>query len=72
MVDWNDPAVIVKCPSLFFNLRYVTVGAYTMEVLRTSVYDYEIVIRRRPWKWTMLASIHSLRRCTALLNAELE
>jgi hypothetical protein len=72
MVDWKDPAVLAKCAFLFVNLSHVTAGAYTMEVLRTGVYDYEIVTRKRPWKWTMLASTHSLRRCTALLNAELE
>jgi len=54
MVDWKDPAVLAKCASLLANLSYVTSGGYTAEVLRTSVYDYEIMIKKRPWKWTML------------------
>ena len=72
MVDWKDPAVVAKCASLFANLSHVTAGAYTVEVLRTSVYDYEIVTRKRPWKWTMPASTCSLRYCTILLNPGLE
>lgn len=56
MADWKDPEVLVKCAALLANLSYVSSGAYTAEVIHTSVYDYEIVTRKRPWKWTMLVS----------------
>jgi hypothetical protein len=46
MIDWNDPTVVTKCAFLYINLSDVTAGAYTMEVLWTSVYDYEIVTRK--------------------------
>ena len=72
MVDWRDPAVLAKCVSLFANLSHVTSGAYTVEILRTIVYDYEIVTRKRPWKWTMLASTRSLRYSLILLNPAYE
>jgi len=72
MVDWKDPEVLAKCASLFNNLGHVTSGAYGAEVLHTGVYDYEIVTRKRPWKWTMLASTCYPWRCTALLKTKLE
>lgn len=70
MADWKDPAVLVKCASLLANLSYVSSGAYTAEVIYTSVYDYEIVTRKRPWKWTMLVSYPLCY--TALLKAGFE
>jgi len=57
MDDWKDPWVLAKCASLLVNLSYATSGAYTTEMLYTIVCDYEIVTRKRRWKWTMLASI---------------
>lgn len=56
MDDWKNPAILAKCASLLANVSFATSGAYTTEMLYTIVYDYEIVTRRRPWKWTMLAS----------------
>ena len=72
MVDWKDPAVLAKCASLFADLSHITSGAYAMEIVRASVYDYEILTRKRPWKWGMLASTRFPRYWTILLNAGLE
>lgn len=54
MVNWNDPAVIQKCAAVFGNLIHITAGAYALDVLFTSVYDWEIVTGKRRRKWIML------------------
>jgi len=65
MVDWKDPAVLAKWASLFANLSRVTSDAYSVEVLRTSVYDYEIVTMKRrsgPCWQVLFCSIRRLLR----------
>ncbi len=54
MVNWNDPAVIQKCAAVFGNLIHITAGAYALDVLFTSVYDWEIMTGKRRRKWIML------------------
>ena len=57
MVNWSDPAVIQKCAHVFGNVVHITAGAYALDVLFTSVYDWEIVMGKRRRKWIMLVLI---------------
>ena len=53
MVNWSDPAVIQKCAAVFANIVHITAGAYALDVLFTSVYDWDIITGKLRWKWTM-------------------
>lgn len=67
MVNWSDEAVIKKCAALFGNLVHITAGAYALDVLFTSVYDWEILTGKRRWKWIML--VRFLRIPTLPMNS---
>lgn len=70
MVNWSDPAVIQKCAAVFGNLIHITAGAYALDVLFTSVYDWEIIMGKRRRKWIML--VPSLRITSLLIETHFD
>ncbi|EIM84470.1 uncharacterized protein STEHIDRAFT_148503 [Stereum hirsutum FP-91666 SS1] len=53
MVNWNDPATVAAEEFALVKFLHVLDGIFIWEYFSTIRYEWEVVTRRRPWRWTM-------------------
>lgn len=55
MVNWMDPQVMLTQSGIFTKILIAVLGFYTWEVIVNLWYDWQVITRKRPFKWPMVA-----------------
>jgi len=66
MVNWHDPAVLLKDRIAFIKLSHAIGGIYIWETVFTAGFELDVLRRRRPYRWTIWVYLGT--RYTALLS----
>jgi len=53
MVNWTDPETIAIQSFALVKFVHVLDGLYLWEYLSTLGYEWDVITRKRPWRWTM-------------------
>ncbi|KAH9061925.1 hypothetical protein EDB87DRAFT_1830722 [Lactarius vividus] len=64
MVDWNSPQTLLSNSLTLVKLIHIVDGIYIWEYFTTLWFEWEVLTKKRPWRWTML--IYFATRITAL------
>ncbi|KAJ7283873.1 hypothetical protein C8J57DRAFT_1293850 [Mycena rebaudengoi] len=54
MVNWSDPAEIIKDSDAFTKIIFVLFGVYIWEVLMTCGFEWSLLTRRRQFRWPLV------------------
>ncbi|KAG9032012.1 hypothetical protein FS837_002841 [Tulasnella sp. UAMH 9824] len=54
MVNWMDPQTILTQSQIFTKILIAVLGFYSWEVIVNLWYDWQIISRKRPFKWPMI------------------
>lgn len=66
MVDWKDPAILLKDYTILVKLNHAMAGLYIWETLLTAGFELDVLRRKRPYRWTIWLYLGT--RCTGLLG----
>ncbi|EJD54335.1 hypothetical protein AURDEDRAFT_51258 [Auricularia subglabra TFB-10046 SS5] len=54
MVNWSDPAEIARDADAFNKMIFALFGLYFWEICTTFLFDWNIILGRRPFKWPLI------------------